>query len=164
MSEGHDVDGSGRAAITGLVARYAELVDDGDFAGLGLLLADAVFAGSGGAVSGGAAIERMFRDTIIVYPDGTPRTHHVVGNLVIDVEKATASARSYFTVFQAVPGSPLQPIVAGRYRDRFACREGRWHFTERRVDIRLVGDASHHLRQELVADRRDRPASGTDPD
>ena len=146
MSEEHDVDGSGRAAITGLIARYAELVDDGDFAGLGRLLADAVFAGSGGAISGGAAIERMLRNTIIVYPDGTPRTHHVVSNLVIEVDEATASARSYVTVFQAVPGLELQPIAAGRYRDRFACREGRWRFTERRGDLRLVGDTSHHLR------------------
>lgn len=146
MSEGHNADGSGRTAVAGLIARYAELVDDGDFAGLGRLLADAVFAGSGGSISGGAAIERMFRDTIIVYPDGTPRTHHLVSNLVIDVDEATASARSYVTVFQAVPGSALQPIAAGRYRDRFACREGRWHFTERRVDLRLVGDTSHHLR------------------
>lgn len=146
MSEGHSADGSARAAIAGLVAKYAELVDDGDLTGLGRLLADAVFAGSGGAISGGAAIEQMLRDTIIIYPDGTPRTHHVVSNLVIDVDGATASARSYVTVFQAVPGLPLQPIAAGRYRDRFACRKGRWHFTERRVDIRLVGDTSHHLR------------------
>jgi hypothetical protein len=146
MSEEHDVDGSGRAAIAGLIASYAELVDDGDFAGLGRLLADAVFAGSGGAISGGAAIERMLRNTIIVYPDGTPRTHHVVSNLVIEVDEATASARSYVTVFQAVPGLELRHIAAGRYRDRFACREGRWRFTERRVDLRLVGDTSHHLR------------------
>jgi hypothetical protein len=32
-------------AIENLIATYAELVDDGDFAGLGALLADATFTG-----------------------------------------------------------------------------------------------------------------------
>jgi ketosteroid isomerase-like protein len=61
-------------AIENLIAAYAELVDDGDFAGLGRLLADATFAGSGAPVSGPHAIEQMFRDMLIVYDDGTPRT------------------------------------------------------------------------------------------
>jgi hypothetical protein len=39
-------------AIENLIATYAELVDDGDFAGLGALLADATFTGSGAPVSG----------------------------------------------------------------------------------------------------------------
>ncbi|MFF9001018.1 hypothetical protein ACF1GW_29535 [Streptomyces achromogenes] len=43
-------------AVENLLARYAELVDDGDFAGLGLLLADATFVGSGTPVSGRKAI------------------------------------------------------------------------------------------------------------
>jgi hypothetical protein len=34
-------------AIENLIAAYAELVDDGDFAGLGRLLADTTFTGSG---------------------------------------------------------------------------------------------------------------------
>ena len=33
-------------AIDNLIAAYAEFVDDGDFAGLGALLADATFTGS----------------------------------------------------------------------------------------------------------------------
>ncbi|GAA3196094.1 MULTISPECIES: nuclear transport factor 2 family protein [Streptomyces] len=136
-------------AVESLLARYAELVDDGDFAGLGLLLADATFVGSGGPVSGREAIAKMFHDTVIIHADGTPRTQHVISNVVIDVEQGTgtASARSCVTVLQALPDLPLQPIAAGRYRDRFGCRDGRWRFTERHVDIRLVGDVSRHLRQ-----------------
>jgi hypothetical protein len=39
---------SSRGAIENLIATCAELVDDGDFAGVGALLADAVFTGSAG--------------------------------------------------------------------------------------------------------------------
>ncbi|MFD8594432.1 nuclear transport factor 2 family protein [Kitasatospora sp. NPDC059646] len=135
-------------AIGNLIARYAELVDDGDFAGLGELLADAVFVGGGGPVRGRAGIERMFRGLLIVHDDGTPRTHHVTSNLAVEVDEraGTATARSYVTVFQALPDLPLQAVAAGRYHDRFARRDGRWRFTERRVRIRLVGDVSRHLR------------------
>jgi 3-phenylpropionate/cinnamic acid dioxygenase small subunit len=136
-------------AIENLIARYAELVDDGDFPGLGILLADATFTGSGEPVSGRDAIEKMFRDTLIVYADGTPRTQHVTTNVAIEVDgqASTAVSRSYVTVLQALPDLPLQPIAGGRYHDRFERREGQWRFVERRVHINLVGDVSRHLRQ-----------------
>lgn len=124
-------------------------MDDGDFAGVGALLADATFTGGGGPVSGADAIEQMFRDTLIVYDDGTPRTRHLITNVIIEVDEqtGTAAARSYFTALQALPGLALQPIASGRYRDRFARRGGQWRFLERRVSVDLVGDVSHHLRR-----------------
>jgi 3-phenylpropionate/cinnamic acid dioxygenase small subunit len=136
-------------AIEHLIASYAELVDDGDFAGVGALLADATFAGSAGSVTGQGAIERMLRDNVIVYDDGTPRTKHVTTNIAIEVDEAAgrAVARSYFTVLQALPDLALQPIVSGRYEDRFERRDGRWRFAERRVLTDLVGDVSRHLRR-----------------
>jgi ketosteroid isomerase-like protein len=136
-------------AIENLIAAYAELVDAGDFAGLGDLLADAVFTGSGPPVSGRQPIETMFQDTLIVYADGTPRTKHVVTNIAIeaDDEAATAISHSYFTVLQALPGFPLQPVAAGRYHDTFERRDGQWEFAERRVQVDLVGDVSRHLRR-----------------
>ena len=136
-------------SIENLIARYAELVDAGDFAGLGDLLAEAVFGGDGDAVvSGRDAIEKIFRAMVIVYDDGTPRTKHVTTNIVInvDAESATAVSRSYVTVLQALPELPLQPVVAGRYRDKFAWRGDTWHFVERRFSTDLVGDVSRHLR------------------
>ncbi|MEU7090156.1 nuclear transport factor 2 family protein [Streptomyces achromogenes] len=109
----------------------------------------AAIMGSGPPVSGGEAVEKMFRDTLIVHADGTPRTQHVTSDIAIEVEEqaGTAVARSYVTVLQALPDLPLQPVAAGRYRDRFERRGGQWRFTERRVDIRLVGEVSRHLRQ-----------------
>jgi 3-phenylpropionate/cinnamic acid dioxygenase small subunit len=136
-------------AIETLIATYAELVDDGDFAGVGALLAEAIFTGGAGSVSGRDAIEKMLRDSVIVYDDGTPRTKHVTTNLAIEVneEAGTAVSRSYFTALQALPDMALQPIVSGRYHDRFARRDGRWRFVERRVRTDLVGDVSRHLRR-----------------
>jgi 3-phenylpropionate/cinnamic acid dioxygenase small subunit len=139
---------SSHRAIENLIAKYAELVDGGDFAGVGTLLADATFTGGAGSVSGRDAIEKMLQDSVIVYDDGTPRTEHVTTNVAIDVdeEAGTAVSRSYFTALQAVPDLPLQPIVSGRYHDRFERRDGEWRFAERRVRTDLVGDVSRHLR------------------
>jgi 3-phenylpropionate/cinnamic acid dioxygenase small subunit len=135
-------------AIERLIAIYAELVDDGDFAGVGVLLADATLTSGAGSVTGREAIETLLRDNVIVYEDGTPRTKHVTTNLAIEVdeEAGTAVSRSYFTALQALPDMALQPIVSGRYRDSFARRDGQWHFVERRVQTDLVGDVSRHLR------------------
>src|ERR1700722_9446474 len=151
---------SSQWAIQNLIAAYAELVDAGDFAGLGALLADATFTGSGPPVSGSAAIEAMFRDMLIVYADGTPqtpqtpntpqtpRTSHVTTNIAIavDEEAGTAVARSYFTVLQALPDLALQTIASGRYHDRFERGGGQWRFAARRAAVVLVGDVSRHLR------------------
>jgi 3-phenylpropionate/cinnamic acid dioxygenase small subunit len=139
---------SSHRAIENLIAKYAELVDDGDFAGVGALLADATFTGSAGSVTGRDAIQKMLHDGLIVYDDGTPRTKHVTTNVAIEVdeEAGTAVSRSYFTALQAAPDLALQPIVSGRYQDRFARRDGEWRFVERRVRTDLVGDVSRHLR------------------
>ncbi|WP_086838274.1 nuclear transport factor 2 family protein [Amycolatopsis kentuckyensis] len=133
-------------ALQNLVFSYAELVDAGDFAGVGELFAAGSFAGSGGVLRGAAEVERMLRESVIVYEDGTPRTKHVTTNVALEVSGPTASGRAYFTVLQAVPGFPLQTIAAGRYEDSFTREESGWRFTERRVTVDLLGDVSHHLR------------------
>jgi 3-phenylpropionate/cinnamic acid dioxygenase small subunit len=140
-------------AIERLIATYAELVDDGDFAAVGLLLAAATFMSGAGSVSGRDAIEKMLVENVIVYDDGTPRTKHVTTNLGIEVDDAggTAVSRSYFTALQALADLPLQPIVSGRYYDRFERRDGQWRFVERRVQTDLVGDLSRHLRRSAAA-------------
>jgi 3-phenylpropionate/cinnamic acid dioxygenase small subunit len=136
-------------AIESLIAAYAELVDDGDFEGVGRLLADATFTGGTGSVTGRDDIERMLRENVIVYDDGTPRTKHLITNVAIEVDEGrrAATSRSYFTALQSLPDLGLQPIVSGRYYDRFERRDGRWRFIERRVRTDLVGDLSRHLRR-----------------
>jgi hypothetical protein len=57
----------------------------------------------------------------------------------------TASARSTFCVVQNTESVPLQPIVVGRYVDAFARDGAGWYFTERKLDVEMVGDVSTHL-------------------
>jgi 3-phenylpropionate/cinnamic acid dioxygenase small subunit len=140
---------SSHRAIENLIATYAELVDDGDFAAVGHLFANATLIGQSVPLTGRDAIESMLRDSVVLYEDGTPRTKHLVTNIIVEVdeEAGTAAARSYVTALQALPDLPLQPIVSGRYHDRFERHDGRWRFVERRVHIDLVGDVSCHLRR-----------------
>ena len=64
----------------------------------------------------------------------------------IDEAAGTAVSRSYFTALQALPDLALQPIVSGRYHDRFERRDGQWRFVQRHVRTDLLGDVSRRLR------------------
>jgi 3-phenylpropionate/cinnamic acid dioxygenase small subunit len=147
MSTSAHYDASSSRIIENLIATYAFLVDDGEFAKLGDLLADATFSLNGGpAIKGRDAIERFAYDTLQTYDDGTPRTRHVTTNIIIEIDEDadTAVSRSYCTVFQSLPDFPLQAIASGRYQDRFQRQHGQWRFAERIVSTSLVGDVSHH--------------------
>lgn len=134
-------------AVTRLLYRYAELIDAGDFDGVGALLGRGTFMGLAGA----SAIAGLFAKTTRRFPDhgNTPRTRHLVLNPIVDVDGDTATARSTFVVVQRTETVPLQPIVVGRYADAFARDHARddagWYFTERVVDVEMVGDVSDHL-------------------
>ena len=143
-----------RDEIAALVYAYAERIDAGDFDGVADLLADAEISAEGTdrAWRGRGEVLRLYESGTRRHADGTPRTKHVTTNLVVEVDEAagTATARSYYTVLQAVPGAlVLQPIVAGRYRDRFEWVDGRWRFAGRHMVVDLVGDLGHHLLFEL---------------
>lgn len=137
-----------KLAITELLYRYAELIDAGDFDGVGRLLARATFGGSGPqGASGAENIAKLFGATTRRYPGhgNTPRTRHLVLNPIVDVTDDTAIARSTFCVVQNTETVPLQPIVVGRYLDTFSCDDAGWYFTSRRVDVEMIGDISAHL-------------------
>ena len=136
-------------AITNLVFRYAELIDSGDYDGIGALFADAVIGADGSTVEwrGAEEITAMYVNGTRRYEDGTPRSKHVTTNLIIEVdgERAHATCRSYYTVLQQTDEVPLQPIVAGRYHDQFDRVDDQWRFARRTMFVDLVGDLSHHL-------------------
>jgi hypothetical protein len=137
-----------KLAVTELLYRYAELIDAGDFDGVGQLLARATFAGTRSASTSGAeAIAELFAMTTRRYPDhgNTPRTRHLVLNPIVDIDNRTATARSTFCVIQNTETVRLQPIVVGRYFDSFSCDDDGWHFTARQVDVEMIGDISAHL-------------------
>ena len=142
-------------AITKLIYTYAERIDAGDFAGVAEVFAHATltFEGFGDAVAGREAIEALYTRTTRRYEDGTPRTKHVMTNVMVDVadDGETASSRSYFTVLQAVPGEfALQPVIAGRYRHTYTRRDGRWEVATMHITIDLVGDLGHHMLFDLA--------------
>ena len=89
-------------------------------------------------------------DAVILYDDGTPRTKHVLGNVLVDIDDpgGTATTSCTFTVLQAIPGHALRAVLSGRYVDRFdrdSGAHGAWHFAERVVHPDLLGDLSHHM-------------------
>ncbi|MUL81270.1 MULTISPECIES: nuclear transport factor 2 family protein [unclassified Mycolicibacterium] len=132
-----------KVEITELLYRYAELIDAGDFDGVGELLGRGSFMG----VAGASAIAKLFASTTRRFQDhgNTPRTRHLVLNPIVDVDGGGATARSTFVVVQNTGTVPLQPIVVGRYFDAFGRDEHGWFFTERKVDVEMVGDVSDHL-------------------
>jgi hypothetical protein len=143
-------------AITNLLARYAECIDTGDFEGAAQLFTHAQIkvglGPDGGNFIDAAAILKLWRDTVIVHGDGTPRTKHVITNANIDVDAAgnAATCRSYYTVFQQLDGFALQPIIAGRYHDSFELVDGTWRWSYRDYTlVDLIGDLSQHLRMEV---------------
>ena len=139
-----------RDAIADLIYAYAERIDAGDFEGLADLLCHATLT------TEGMDMKSHGRDEVLAtytnwtrrYPDdGTPKTKHVITNLIVDIDgdQTAAASRSYFTVLQAVPGTlALQPIVAGRYRHTFECVDGTWRFTSKHIILDLMGDLTHH--------------------
>jgi len=135
-------------AIENLVYRYAELIDQGELAAVGELLNRARFIGPEGEVhaEGGEAITAIYRAFTRLHEDGTPLSHHVTSNLIIEIDGDSARCRSYFTVFQATDSLSLQPVMAGRYLDEFARDADGWYFTSRQIIPRLSGDLSQHLK------------------
>jgi len=142
-------------AITTLLYRYAECIDAADFDAIGELFARGAITNEGfdGQIAGADAVANLYRSTNQVHHDGTLRTRHLTTNVIVDIDEDTGSAttRSAFVVFQATPDLPLQPIVAGRYHDRFTRTDSEWSFAHRHIILEQLGDVREHLHPALVA-------------
>ena len=115
-----------------------------------------------------ARMDKIFKGPIIMHVDGmigegnrVAMEAHSEGDLVdgklyrntyhflfeFNDAGTEATSRSYYTVFQQVDDEPLQPIIAGRYHDRFELVDGAWRWAERDYSlVDRVGDLSRHLR------------------
>ena len=133
---------------------YAEYVDAADFAGIGSLFAhgEMTTRGMPGAIVGAEAVAKLYTHTNKVHPNGTLLTRHLTSNVIVDIDEPgdMATARSSFVVFQATPTVTLQPIIAGRYRDRFVRLDGEWSFAQREMGVEQIGDVSDHLLIDLA--------------
>ena len=143
-----------RGAIENLLYTYAESIDAGDYEAIGALFAHgAITDAEGNPIAVGAqAVTALYTATTRKYEAGTPRSHHVTTNLLIEIadDENSAVCRSRFTVFQQTPELPLQPIIAGAYTDSFERVDGTWRFVERRMRPTLYGDLSKHLLIETM--------------
>ncbi len=151
--------------IQHLIYKYAELIDSGNYEGIGELFsygrittedpnkrgkADPENPGFRGAKE----ILKMYQDSTRIYPDGTPKSKHIVTNLIVDVspDDQSGSARSYYTVLQKTVELALQPVITGRYIDSFSrikADSNKWHFLERIMIMDQIGDLSQHLLFEI---------------
>jgi 3-phenylpropionate/cinnamic acid dioxygenase small subunit len=154
MTSAHD-------QIRNLIHRYAEGIDTGRFEIWEELFEHAEICVAIGdnepvVIARGDDLTVM-TGGIIMYDDGTPRTRHVVSNIIIEVDEAggTASARSYNATLQHVPGHPIEIIATARYFDSFELVGDAWRFCRRiirhssidGVNRDFTGDMSRHVRR-----------------
>jgi hypothetical protein len=97
--------------------------------------------------SGATEVANLWASVNKVHDDGTLRTRHLLTNVMIEIDEdgGTATAESYFMVFQATDRTPLQPIAGGRYTDQFRRRDGMWWFEEKFIHVDQVGNVADHL-------------------
>lgn len=135
--------------ITNLLYRYNELIDNGDLAAaLGLFKHAQLKLVTSDELQDYEACLAFLQRVIILYPDGTPKTKHLVTNPIIEIDQVTgtATSRSQYTVLQSTDELLLQVIASGRYHDRFEYVDGQWRFAYRDYTLfDLRGNISHHL-------------------
>lgn len=142
--------------ILNMLNRYSDAVDRGDFEKVGEMFreADVYFPGEEqpSIRKGSGDFAKHLRKWTKVYPDtGNPKTRHLCVNPIIDFDDAShARCQTYFVVFQAAEGLPLQPIITGSYLDRLEKRGSSWVFTERRELVGQTGNLSAHLLQPFA--------------
>lgn len=136
-------------AIQNLVHSYPFALDRGDFDAVGRLFAQAVVYSGGDLLADrdAAAVAKSFRDWVITYADGSPRTRHFLANVIIRPEgPARAVVQSYVMVFQQTDSLALQPVIGGDYLDVVEKVDGEWRFIERRMGNDLIGNLEAHGR------------------
>jgi hypothetical protein len=121
-----------REAIRDCLYRYCRGVDRADEAALrSAYWPDAT--GRHGAYQGSGT---AFVDQVLENRKTGGRTIHMIGNILIDLRGNVAAVESYFrtTLASRDPqDAPQETLLAGRYLDRFECREGEWRVADRTV-------------------------------
>ena len=145
-------------AVQNLVYSYPYLLDAGEFEAVGQLFRHATVYSAGLVLADKdpVAYTKSFRDWVITYPDGTPRTRHYISNLIIEeTAPGRVIARSYVTVLQQTDTLPLQPVIGGDYRDYLEKHDGEWRFVERHMGNNLIGTLTSHGRHlEVIMNSR----------
>lgn len=120
--------------ITRLCYRYGTALDTKDWPLLRTCFTeDAVTVYEGlGQFEGPAAIEDVCRGAL----GALDRSHHLIGNVTVDVDGDTATAQCYLHaqhVKAGTEGGELY-VVAGRYTDRLVRGPEGWRFAHRHLE------------------------------
>lgn len=70
-------------------------------------------------------------------------THHLLGQMRIEVQGETALGECYFQAWHGTrdeAGQPRDLFIAGRYVDAYACKNGEWRIAKRRLITDWVKD------------------------
>ena len=135
--------------ITKLLYQYGRFIDRGDLDGACQLFEYAKIKTIDRAELGNYRdMANMLKKFVRLYEDGTPRTKHLVTNVIIDIDEGGTSANStaYYTVLQSVTPGDIKVIAAGQYIDEFERIDGKWRFSYRDLTVfDMQGDISGHL-------------------
>ncbi len=125
-------------AIREVLAEYCFRLDDARFAEMAALFTeDGTWDTAFGKATGRAAIAELARSLRERAGDQRPRAVHLVTNIAIALDLATAQVRSNWMVMQNSPeGAKIGS--GGAYRDEMVREDGRWFFRYRKIDRFIV--------------------------
>ena len=121
-------------AIREVLAEYCFRLDDGQFTEMAALFTEnGVWDTAFGRATGRAAIADLARSLRERAGEERPRAVHLVTNIAIALDGASARVRSNWMVMQ---NSPQGPRVGsgGAYIDEMVRADGRWLFRYRKID------------------------------
>ena len=135
--------------IENLFYRYAYGIDAGDFESVAQLLKNASIHGAEGNIiaQGSEQIEKFYNQIIKIHPDtGTPKTQHVVSNILIQSESNDLlKVIANYSVFQKLNSAKVEVIICGQYHTSFKLGEHGWAFHQHQTKPLMVGDMTNHL-------------------
>jgi hypothetical protein len=121
-------------AIREVLAEYCFRLDDGRFAELAALFTEnGTWDTAFGRATGRAAIAELARSLRERAGDQRPRAAHLVTNISITLDGASARVRSNWTVVQNSPEGP-RIGSGGAYRDELVKEHAQWLFRYRKID------------------------------
>lgn len=123
-----------KEAIREVLAEYCFRLDDGRFDEMAALFTEnGTWDTAFGPATGRAAIAELARSLRERGGDRRPRAIHLVTNIAITLDGASARVRSNWTVVQNSPEGP-KIGSGGAYRDELVKERGQWLFRYRKID------------------------------
>ena len=121
-------------AIHEVLAEYCFRLDDGRFAEMAALFTEnGTWDTAFGRATGRAVIAELARSLRERAGDQRPRAAHLVTNISITLDGASAKVRSNWTVVQNSPEGP-KIGSGGAYQDELLKVGGQWLFRYRKID------------------------------